>query len=411
MSRSTKIMTILTGTAWVSVYTGLYRLMTLLVSIMAARLLDVVDYGKVSILQSTAALFIMFATMGLGTVATKLVAESNQKYIKSITFINFVLCLSAAIGLFLGANWIALEVYQDASLSILIEFLSAYIFFSGITQIQSSILAGKEDYAKIAKVNLYSGILSIVIVFLAIKQFGVAGWLLGLSALEIGKAIVLQLIIRKMYTSVPQRMSKKIFFHVSKLALPIALSGFFILPINWFLTKELLLKNGYLDVAVMNISDQWVAILTFFPIAIGNAMLPIMSKMRASAERKDMSDLALKINILFSTLICIPVVLVGEFVLKLYGDSYTQHANIFYYIAPLVIILSLTNQLNNRVIADGRPALMMYSNLLWSVVCLPVSFYLIKAKLGVVAILIGRLVAYLVKLLFLYSYTRREPAA
>ena len=63
------VSTIFKNTVWVSLYTGLFRLVTLGIAILSARLLNVEDYGKVSVLQSTSALFIMLATMGLGTVA------------------------------------------------------------------------------------------------------------------------------------------------------------------------------------------------------------------------------------------------------------------------------------------------------------------------------------------------------
>ena len=132
MSTRDKIRRILTGTAWVSIYTGLFRLMTLGVAVLSARLLNVEDYGKVSIMQSTAALFIMFATMGLGTVATKLVAEADRRYVSSVSFINVALCFLASAAIFVSASWIATSVYQDESLSALLQWLPLYIFFSGI---------------------------------------------------------------------------------------------------------------------------------------------------------------------------------------------------------------------------------------------------------------------------------------
>ena len=407
MSNKAKVKQIMSGTMWVSIYTGLFRLMTLLVSIMSARLLNVDDYGKVSIMQSTAALFIMFATMGLGTVATKLVAEKGAYYLSSINLISYSLCFISTLAIFLSAEWIANSIYQEPSLGYLLELLAVYIFFSAITQIQSSVLAGKEQYAIIAKINLIVGVSSILVVFLMIKQFGVEGWLYGLSILEVIKFVFLQLVISKNVPALSEKISKVKFLHVSKLALPIAISGFFVLPLNWYLTKELLITAGYLDVAVLNISDQWVAILTFFPIAIGNAMLPILSKMKGGGERKKLSDMALKINVGLALVITTPTLFLGAFIMSFYGQSYVDNAQIFFYLMPLVVVLSLTNQLNNRVIADGRPALMMYSNILWLIICLPVAMWLLSIEWGVLAILVGRLVAYSGKLLFLHLFTRR----
>lgn len=398
---------ILKGAAWVSLYTGLYRVATLLVSIITAQLLDVTNFGKVSILQSTGSLFIMFSSMGLGTVAIKLVAEKNTKYVNSLMLINFILCLIAASTIFIFSHQIALEIYQDSSLEPLLKAVIPFIFFSGITQIQSSILAGKEEYSTIAKINVLVGVLSLILIFIMVKKFGVYGWVYGLSMLELIKLIAFQFIIRKRLNHNIQMPSHSNIVHVGKLAFPIALSALFILPVNWLLTRELLLHTGYRDVALLNISDQWIAVLIFFPIAIGNAMLPIMSKMQNILDRKRISDLALGLNLILSIVCAVPIIFLAEYLLGFYGTSYISGADVFYYVVPLVVVLSMTNQLNNRVVADGRPSLMMYSNILWLIVCAPVGIYLVTLGMGVPGVLLGRLAAYLSKFLFLYTVTQR----
>lgn len=393
--------TIFKNTVWVSLYTGLFRLVTLGIAILSARLLNVEDYGKVSVLQSTSALFIMLATMGLGTVATKLVAQDGSKYVRLITQFNIGFCFVVSLFVFLAKNLIASDIYQDSSLATLVGILAVYIFLCGITQVQTGILAGKQAYSSIASINLSIGVLSIAVVYLCVSHFGLYGWLLAVILIEAMKAAMFQRAISSSFESARPPSSKAAVRHVFSLALPIAVSGLFILPVNWFLIRTLLLQEGYADVALMNIADQWIAILTFVPIALGDAMLPLMSKMTNSTDRKLASSKALKMNIVLALLASIPIALLSDFVLMLYGEAYRDNGAIFWFIVPLVVVLSITNQLNNRVIADNNAKAMLTSNVVWMVLCLPTALLLISWGWGLIGLLTARLLAYLSKMGYL----------
>jgi len=398
---------ILSGAAWVSLYSGLYRFVTLLIAVFAARLLDVTGYGQVAILQSTAALFIMFATLGMGTVATKLIAEAEHRYLKSIYLVNFAFCLASSIALFAGAGWIAEQVYQDISLQNSIAYLALYTFLCGMSQVQTGVLAGREAYPLIAKINLMVGLLALPLVYFSIAKWQVQGWLISLILLELLKVVLLHIFIHTQFGGSKGQVTQENLKAVLKLALPIAVSGFFVLPVNWYVTRELLLASGYLEVALLNISEQWIAILTFFPIAIGNALLPMLAKQGQAENKRNMSNLALKINALVALAAGVPTLLLGDWVLSLYGDEYIQHSYLFFWLLPLVVVLALTNQLNNRVIADSNANAMMYSNLVWLLVCLPLSVLLLDLALGLVAVLLARLAAYAAKLMFLFMVIRK----
>lgn len=394
------------GTLGVSIYTGFYQLMLLLISIISARLLNVTDFGKVSILQSTVSLFVMFATMGLGSVAIKLIAEHKGRFLYSIFLINFSLCLSATLAIYFCSDFIASSIYQDNSLTSLIKGLSLFVLLSGLTQIQSSVLAGCEDYKNIGKINFFIGLLSIFIIYFMVSYYGVMGWLVGVILLEFIKCVLLFIIIYLRFKQERISVTYTDIVEVTHLTIPIALSSFLIMPVNWYLTRELLITDGYQDVALLNISNQWVAVLTFLPIAIGNAMLPIMSKMIKSDERKSISHLALKLNFAVSFSFAFVAFLLAEFILSFYGEIYIEGKSVFIYILLLAVVLSLTNQLNNKVIADGKPVLMMNSNLIWFFISLPFGWYLISVGMGVSGLLLGRFIGYVGKFLYLYKQVK-----
>jgi O-antigen/teichoic acid export membrane protein len=395
------VSTIFKNTVWVSLYTGLFRLVTLGIAILSARLLNVEDYGKVSVLQSTSALFIMLATMGLGTVATKLVAQDGNKYVRLISQFNIGFCFAISLFVLLTRNLIASDIFQDSSLTQLVGMLSVYIFLCGVTQVQTGILAGKQAYSTIASINLSVGVLSVAVVYLSISQLGLKGWLVAVILIEGIKAGMFRHAISSRFKLATLSSSKVEIRYVLSLALPIAVSGLFILPVNWFLIRTLLLKEGYADVALMNIADQWIAILTFVPIALGDAMLPLMSKMKNAEHRKFASSKALKMNIALALIASIPIALLSNFVLSLYGEEYQGHSAVFWIIVPLVVVLSVTNQLNNRVIADNNARAMLMSNIIWMALCLPIALVLLNWGWGLIGLLTARLLAYLCKMGYL----------
>lgn len=402
------VVRIMKGTIGVSLYTGLYQLMILGVAIISARLLSVENFGKASVLQSTSSLFIMFAGMGVGTVAIKLIAESGAKYISSLLILNFVLSFFFSAVVFLSSEFLAVQVYQDPSLTTPIKILSLFILLASVSQIQSSVLAGKEDYKKLALVNFSVGMLSIVVVYFLIKQFDLLGWIYSLIILETIKVFILQCLILRRFGFYQLFSNNYHFTHVANLAIPIALSGFFILPANWFITRELLIQASYHNVAVLNIANQWIAILTFIPIAIGNAMLPILSKIESGANRSNLSYSALKMNFGLSLFSSTIVALGSSFLLGLYGEHYVESYEIFFYLIPLVVVLSLTNQYNNKVIADSKPIFMVYSNVVWIIVNLPITLYFLSLGYGVNGIIWGRFVAYSAKLGVLIKLTKNK---
>ena len=70
---------LLRGTFWSLVGTFVSRALGLAAAIMAARILGKAVYGELGIIQSTLGMFGTFAGFGMGTTATKYVAELRDK--------------------------------------------------------------------------------------------------------------------------------------------------------------------------------------------------------------------------------------------------------------------------------------------------------------------------------------------
>ncbi|WP_219583235.1 hypothetical protein, partial [Vibrio parahaemolyticus] len=82
-----------------------------------------------------------------------------------------------------------------------------------------------------------------------------------------------------------------------KFTLPISLSGMLIMPVNWYLLKEVAVNYSYLEVGAINVLNQWQAVLVFIPLSIGTVMMPMMTN---ANEQKNTYIRMTKIIFLFS---------------------------------------------------------------------------------------------------------------
>ena len=112
------------------------QVVTLLVSIVLARLLSPEDFGTVSLVMVFTTILQVFVDSGLGTALIQKKDADDQDF-SSVFYFNFAVCLVLYIGMFFAAPYIA-RFYQDESLTAIIRVISLTIVISGVKGIQQS---------------------------------------------------------------------------------------------------------------------------------------------------------------------------------------------------------------------------------------------------------------------------------
>ena len=158
---------------------------TLLLLIGMTRLLKPAEFGFYSIAVAFSAVLGMGGNFGIGTALRKMLPESAKRQrtldlINSSYFISTVLALVISLLGIVFSSWIAVNVYNDAALSLPLQIASAAVFLSVIMNTTLGALVGIERVKEAAVTDiLYSTFQLIASVPLVLAGYGIAGAMFG----------------------------------------------------------------------------------------------------------------------------------------------------------------------------------------------------------------------------------------
>lgn len=112
------------------------QIVTLIVSIVLARILTPSDFGTVSLVMVFTTIMQVFVDSGLGTALIQK-KDADDLDFSSVFYFNLVICILLYGGMFIAAPYIA-GFYNDASLTPIVRVISLTIVISGVKGIQQS---------------------------------------------------------------------------------------------------------------------------------------------------------------------------------------------------------------------------------------------------------------------------------
>lgn len=112
------------------------QIVTLIVSIVLARILLPEDYGTISLITVFTTILQVFVDSGLGTALIQK-KDADDLDFSSVFYFNFVVCLILYSGMFVAAPYIAF-FYNNVSLTPVIRVISLTIIVSGVKGIQQA---------------------------------------------------------------------------------------------------------------------------------------------------------------------------------------------------------------------------------------------------------------------------------
>ncbi len=160
------------GAVWLFLERWGVQGVTLLVSIVLARLLDPEAYGTVAIVTSITSLLYVFIDGGMGTALVQK-KDADDIDASSLFYINILMCLIIYIGMYFFAPVIA-DFYDNNQLISLVRVCSLSIIFSAFRTVQQSLALKQYKFRTFFLSTLVGTVISAVIgIFLAFKGFGV----------------------------------------------------------------------------------------------------------------------------------------------------------------------------------------------------------------------------------------------
>ena len=268
------------------------QLVTFVVSIVLARILDPKDYGTIALVTVFTTILQVFVDSGLGTALIQK-KDADDLDFSSVFYFNFIVCMVLYAGMFMAAPYIAV-FYKDATLTPVIRVISLTIVISGVKGIQQAYVSKnmlfKRFFFSTIGGTIFSAVLGIAMAYMG---FGV--W--ALVAQQLSNTAIDTLIL---WLTVRWRPKKMFSFK--------RLKGLF--SFGWKLLVSSLLDTAYnnlrnliigklyssSDLAFYNQGDKFPkVIVTNINTSIDSVLLPTMSVEQDNPERiKQMTRRAIK---------------------------------------------------------------------------------------------------------------------
>lgn len=355
----------------------------LIASIITARLLGTYGYGQLGMINSTVVLFATFAGLGLGTTATKFIAQFHQtdpeRTGRIIGLTNLFGLISGSlicIILFIIAPWLATNMLAAPELITELRIISLLLIFNTLLGVQSGTIAGFGAFKNLARIAIIQGIIASVLTITGVYLFGLIG---AVTALVINSAINLILfrisirnLVKEFKIKVNYLKSWKEKNIIWELSLPTMLSGAMVGPVVW-IANIIIINNpgGYAQLGLFNAANQWKSVLSFLPIVIGGVLLPMVSA-NINKENKALETVNVLASWIVVIIIALPLISFPEIIALFYGQDYSSI--VFLQSISLIMlvscILSYKEGIGRKLIAKNLMWWGFLSNMLWAILFL-----------------------------------------
>jgi len=362
-------MRFISGAFWSLTGAIVSRGLTLLASVIVARLLHPVGFGKLGIIQSTVGLVGVFAGAGLGLTATKYVAEHRSTdrrkagvYAALSLRIAVISGLAASGVLFVASGWIAGAVLGQPSLGQDLRVSALLVLFAAINGVQLGIVTGLEDFRTMALMNTIRGIVLFMTLSLGCYLYGLTGAVAGLAAAEALSALVNQFALRHSCSTraIPLRhchLPRGELMALAHFAVPTLLASLVISPAFW-LSNLIMFQQpaGARSLGVFNAADRWRQLLLFLPGSVATIILPMLSNLRGtrdSASYRQVLRLNLLANLVVVTVPAIVVIAAAPFAMSAFGADYRNGSTALTILSLSAIAMVVNNLLQSALVSMG----------------------------------------------------------
>ena len=403
---------LISGIKWTAVVAVVVSASHLASSVIAARLLGLEEFGKFSIIRSTAIMMANIAAMGIGVAATKYVAELRNttperlgRILGLCSSITIVTSGLFALALLLLAEEIATTSFNSGQLAGQLRISSIYIFFVTLNEYQNGVLAGFESFAKLARINAIQAVGSLLLISVLAFLWGLTGaaWALGLSGvlnwylnrLEIRKQLA-KYQIAPTYQGVFQEKAV-----LTNFALPVAFSGMIgavtVWGCNAFLVRQ---PEGMAQMAIFTAAGSFRSLVMFVPGLLIRVATPILCNL-VGEKNYSASSRVFKINVLISALVSSGVagviIWMAPELLALFGKKFVGGAEVASLVAIVSIVEVMANTLYQPLLAYGRIWWQVRVILCWSLILTTVT-YLTVGNFGALGLAAAYLAAHIASL-------------
>jgi len=392
--------------------------LTLISSIVAARILGKTRFGEFGMIQNTIWSFGIFAGAGLGLTATKHVAEFREKDPERV---GRILALSRRVTYFTGtitaglifvfADRLAANTLAAPGLTVEVRIASLLLFLSALNGVQTGALSGFEAFRTIAQNAFITGIAGFV---LTISGALIAG-LPGVVWAAVGSIFVSSVLF---WRSLKAQTEK---YHIPRkptgisrewktlwqFSLPSIISSLSVVPVNWACNLILVNQpNGYAEMGLLNAAIQWRNIILFIPGVLMSVCLPMLTNLGATGEfNKQRKVLLSSVGLAAIVGFCAAaaVSLCSKYVMASYGPEFANGQNTLVLQSVAAAIAAVIGVMGQFLISTGALWSLIFLQLIWGLVNISLT-WILRSK-GAEGVALAYMIAYIVHLATMSTFT------
>lgn len=407
------------GAFWSVLGSAGAKLMVVLAGIACARILGKEIYGQFGMVKSTIAMLMVFGNAGLGLTATKYIAEyrvTQKQHAASVYIVTnfFAAVVATVVGMlvFFCARWVAVTVLQAPELTMPLKVCSVITAIVILNLAQDGVLSGFEDF-KHRAINLFIGD------FLQAVAMMVGAYYFGLMGTVLGYGVGLVAVVALNWRSIRLNFRKinvsphfyKIFFKDFRLlysfSLPAAISSMLAGPVYWLIRAMIVRYNGFGEVALYDVADQWRQLILFVPASVSQILLPILSSLETNESNQFLKVLKvnLTLNASLATVMALLVSVLSGVIIAFYGQGFTNNWPIIV-LSVSCIFNSISNLLGISITSKGKMWTWCGFNVLWGTVALGLSWLALRLQYAATGIAAAICISYFCHALWQWIYVK-----
>ena len=405
------------GSVWSFVGLILTKLITLASGILCAHVLTKEEYGQFGMVRSTIDLFLSVGAVGMGATTSKYIAQylstAKEKIteVYGMTNVFTIICGVIVSSVFyLCSGNIALRMLNNIELELPIKLGSLLLLVMILNGMQNGTLSGFEKFKTITINKFIASIFEASLMLVGAYYWKVSGAIFGfglgyailwlLNKLSIKNAFREHNVIYRPYNF--YKSSTPILY---KFSLPALLTSLSLTPVYWIVRTILVNHDGYGELAIFEASMQWRVAILFIPSVFGSVLLPILSGYKGNmSSYKKFFHLNLLSNVLVSSVVAIILVIASPYIMGLYGKEYDN--NLPMIILMVSTIISAANNVSGVLLSSrGYMWAHFIINIIYSIILLFISYYLIKIGYGATGLAMAFLLSNFIYSILFYFYS------
>ena len=411
---------LINGFAWSIGGAVVSRGFTLAASIIVSRSIGAEGFGELGILNSTVNMLGEMAGLGIGLAATKFLSQYREndpakasRILSLNAIMTLLMSLTMGLMLYVFSSDVAIHLFNNERLSVLLEIASVTLFFSALNGGIVGALAGFEAFRHIAKLNFIVGITSFVLQFSLVFEYGLKGVVIALLLSQVINFIIGLIFLKyNMRNTGIVFTSEELSSEVHKILMfnfPALLAALMVIPVNWGVNVLLVnQQNGFVEMGFFNAANQWKMALLFIPTALGNVILPILSSIAGGgdAERyKKIFYYNILLNFFMAISMIFGVLLLSDIIMSSYGEAFSDQSMVLNVLIIVAGLMAVNNVIGHAISSLNKMWTGFAFNLMWAA-AMAVSAYILCPEYGALGLAMANLIAYGLHTVWQFTYVR-----